>query len=147
MTKSLRCKCKQFIMWLVFVLSGLPVTVYAGVRTVDIIDDIQYVGTILLALAISAGGITATFIPTTVDAQIKYPLFAKMFIGVSFGLFASIFISSRYNLDDSQLFLPAYFLASAGTPMMVYLIGIASDAETYADIGEWIRSKFKRGGK
>ena len=147
MTKSLRCKYKRFIMWLVFVLSGLPVTVYAGVRTVDIIDDIQYVGTILLALAISAGGITATFIPTTVDAQIKYPLFAKMFIGVSFGLFASIFISSRYNLDDSQLFLPAYFLASAGTPMMVYLIGIAADAETYADIGEWIRSKFKSRGK
>ena len=147
MTKSLRSKCKQFIMWLVFVLSGLPVTVYAGVRTVDTIDDIQYAGTILLALAIGAGGITATFIPTAVDSQFKYPLFAKMFIGVSFGLFASIFISSRYNLDDSQLFLPTYFLASAGTPMMVHLIGIASDAETYTGIGEWIRSKFKRGGK
>ena len=147
MTKSLRCKCKQFIIWLVFVLSGLPVTVYAGVRTGDIIANVQYAGTILLALAIGAGGITATFIPTTVDSQFKYPLFAKVFIGVSFGLFASIFISSRCNLDDSQLFLPAYFLASAGTPMMVYLIGIASDAETYADIGEWIRSKFKRGGK
>ena len=147
MTKSLHCKCKQFIIWLVFVLSGLPVTVYAGVRTVDIIADVQYAGTILLALAIGAGGITATFIPTTVDSQFKHPLFAKIFIGVSFGLFASIFISSRYNLDDSQLFLPAYFLASAGTPMMVYLIGIASDAETYADIGEWIRNKFKRGGK
>lgn len=147
MTKSLRSKCKLFIMWLVFVLAGLPVTVYAGGRTVDIIANVQYAGTILLALAIGAGGITATFIPTTVDSQFKYPLFAKMFIGVSFGLFASIFISSRYNLDDSQLFLPAYFLASAGTPMMVYLIGIASDAETYADIGEWIRNKFKRGGK
>ena len=147
MTKSLHCKCKQFIIWLVFVLAGLPVTVYAGVRTVDIIANVQYAGTILLALAIGAGGITATFIPTTVDSQFKHPLFAKIFIGVSFGLFASIFISSRYNLDDSQLFLPAYFLASAGTPMMVYLIGIASDAETYADIGEWIRSKFKRGGK
>ena len=147
MTKSLRSKCKMFIMWLVFVLAGLPVTVYASARTVDIIDDIQYAGTILLVLAIGAGGITATFIPTTVDSQFKYPMFAKIFIGVSFGLFASIFISSRYNLDDSQLFLPAYFLASAGTPMMVYLIGIASDAETYADIGEWIRNKFKRGGK
>lgn len=147
MTKSLRSKCKLFIMWLVFVLAGLPVTVYAGVRTVDIIANVQYAGTILLALAIGAGGITATFIPTTVDSQFKHPLFAKIFIGVSFGLFASIFISSRYNLDDSQLFLPAYFLASAGTPMMVYLIGIASDAETYADIGEWIRNKFKRGGK
>ena len=147
MTISLRSKCKLFIMWLVFVLAGLPVTVYAGVRTVDIIANVQYAGTILLALAIGAGGITATFIPTTVDSQFKHPLFAKIFIGVSFGLFASIFISSRYNLDDSQLFLPAYFLASAGTPMMVYLIGIASDAETYADIGEWIRNKFKRGGK
>ena len=115
MTKSLRCKYKQFIMWLVFVLSGLPVTVYAGVRTVDIIDDIQYAGTILLALAIGAGGITATFIPTTVDAQIKYPLFAKMFIGVSFGLFASIFISSRYNLDDSQLFLPNLLINFKGS--------------------------------
>ena len=147
MTKSLRSKCKLFIMWLVFVLAGLPVTVYAGVRTVDIIDDIQYAGTILLALAIGAGGITATFIPTAVDSQFKYPLFTKIFIGVSFGLFASIFISSRYNLEDSQLFLPTYFLASAGTPMMVHLIGIASDAETYAGIGEWIRNKFKRGGK
>ena len=110
MTKSLRNKHKLFIMWLVFVLAGLPVTVYAGVRTVDIIDDIQYAGTILLVLAIGAGGITATFIPTAVDSQFKYPLFAKIFIGVSFGLFASIFISSRHSLDDSQLFLPAYFL-------------------------------------
>lgn len=147
MSYTLKCKVRAFVLWLAFVLCGLPVTVYAGQRTVDIISTAEYAGPVILFFSIIAGGVTATFIPTSIDPQLNHPLIAKIFIGISFGIVASIFISARLNLDDLQLFLPAYFLASAGTPMMVYAIGIASDAETYRNAWDAIRKKIWMGRK
>lgn len=141
MTPCLRHKIVGLCKWSLVFFSGLPITVQAA-RTVDTLSGIHHAGSMLLFAAIIAGAITATFIRTDVDVNIKHPTTAKIFIGLTFGLFASLFLSSRYNLDDFQMLLPAYFLASIGTPVMVYVVGIASDKESYALILEWIRRKF-----
>ncbi len=146
MPKTLKCKIIGFFSYLILLLITVPTSAWAVSRTVDKVAEIEYAGTVLLFAAIFAGAITAIFIPTKVDAQLHYIKTAKIFIGLTFGLFASLFISSRYALDDVQMFLPAYFLASIGTPMMVYAVGIASDKETYDTIVAWLKQKFGMGG-
>lgn len=148
MPKSLSCKWRGLMCWLLafFVLVPSSVWAAAKISTSERVAQFEYAGTILLLAAIMAGGITAMFIPTSVDVQIKRVAFAKLFIGVTFGLFASLFVSSHHRLDDVQMLLPAYFLASIGTPVMVYVVGIASDKDTYATLVTWFKRKFGLGG-
>lgn len=148
MPKSLSCKWRGLITWLLafFVLVPSSVWAAAKISTAERVADFEYAGTILLLSAIVAGAITAIFIPTNVDGQIKKVAFAKWFIGVTFGLFASLFVSSHYHLDDVQMLLPGYFLAAIGTPIMVYVVGIASDKDTYVIIKAWLQRKFGIGG-
>lgn len=147
MPKSLVCKWRGLVMWLLafFVLVPCSVLASSQMSTSERVADFEYAGTVLLVTAIIAGAITAMFIPTNVDNQIKKVAFAKWFIGLTFGLFASLFVSSHYQLDDVQMLLPAYFLASIGTPVMVYLVGIASDKDTYAIATNWLKNKFGGG--
>lgn len=148
MPKSLSCKWRGLMCWLLafFVLVPSSVWAAAKISTSERVAQFEYAGTILLLAAIMAGGITAMFIPTNVDGQIKKVAFAKWFIGMTFGLFASLFVSSRCHLDDVQMLLPGYFLAAIGTPIMVYVVGIASDKDTYATLVTWFKRKFGLGG-
>lgn len=148
MPKTLVCKWRGLITWLLafFVLVPSSVWAAAKISTAERVANFEYAGTILLLSAIIAGSITAMFIPTNVDGQIKKVAFAKWFIGMTFGLFASLFVSSRYHLDDVQMLLPGYFLAAIGTPIMVYVVGIASDKDTYATLVTWFKRKFGIGG-
>ena len=143
MTPCLRRKIIGFYKWAMFFLIGLPLTVEAA-RTVDTLNEINHASSILLFTAVVAGAITAVFIPTNVDDNIKHPVLAKSFIGLSFGLFASLSLSSLYKLDDFQMVLPAYFLSSIGTPVMVYAVGIASDEESYVLLWAWVQRKLGR---
>lgn len=147
MPKTLICKWRGLVMWLLAFFVLVPSSVWASskISTAERIAEFEYVGSILLLCAIMAGAITAMFIPTNVDSQIKKVAFAKWFIGLTFGLFASLFVSSHYHLDDVQMLLPAYFLASIGTPVMVYVVGIASDKDTYDMAKAWIKNKFGGG--
>lgn len=147
MPKTLICKWRGLMIWLLAFFVLVPSSVWASSKlsTTERIAEFEYVGTILLLFAIMAGAITAMFIPTAVDAQVKKVAFAKWFIGLTFGLFASLFVSSHQHLDDVQMLLPAYFLASIGTPVMVYVVGIASDKDTYALAGNWLKNKFGGG--
>lgn len=144
MPQTLKRKWRGLIVWSLLLLIAVPCAVFAS-KPVSSISSLNDFGAILLFVAIIAGSITATFIPTAVDAQLKHTVVAKVFIGSTFGTFASIYVSSRYGLGDLELLLPAYFLASIGTPVMVYSIGIAADKDTYVTIINWIKRKFGRG--
>lgn len=146
MPQSLKLKWRGLITWSLLLLVAVPVAVVAG-QPVSTIASLNDFGALLLILAIVAGAVTATFVPTAVDAQLKHTIVAKVFIGMAFGSFASIFVSTKYGLGDLELLLPAYFLAGIGTPVMVYSIGIAADKDTYMTIIRWIKAKFGRGAQ
>lgn len=145
MPQNLKRKWRGLLSWTLILLVIVPMSVMAG-QPVSSIAALGDFGAILLVIAIIAGAITATFIPTAVDAQLKHTIFAKIFIGMAFGAFASISVSIKYGLADLELLLPAYFLASIGTPVMVYSIGIAADKDTYLTIYRWIKKRFGIGG-
>lgn len=146
MPKSLKRKINGLLMWLIVFCTVIPSTVYAASRTVDVVTDIKYAGSLLLMFAIFGGAGTAMFIPTAVDEQLRYKVIAKIFIGLSFGTFSALFASSYYKLDDIQMLLPAYLLAAIGTPLMVYVVGIAADKDTYVTIMLWLKKRFGMGG-
>lgn len=145
MPQTLKRKWRGLFSWTLILLITVPMAVMAG-QPVGSIAALSDFGALLLILAIIAGAITATFIPTAVDTQLKHTLVAKIFIGIAFGAFASISVSIKYGLGDLELLLPAYFLASIGTPVMVYSIGIAADKDTYLTIYRWIKKRFGFGG-
>ena len=141
MPQTLKRKWRGLFSWTLILLITLPMAVMAG-QPVGSIASLNDFGAILLIVAIIAGATTATFIPTAVDSQLKHTITAKVFIGMTFGAFASISASIKYGLAALELLLPAYFLASIGTPVMVYSIGIAADKDTYLTIYRWIKKRF-----
>lgn len=145
MPGSLKRKFIGLLEWMIKFLLIVPTTVYAS-RTIDELHAIHGAVQTLLALAIIAGAVTATFIPTAVDGSLKNHVSAKKaFIGLTFGTFATLYTEARYGLDDMQMLLPAYLLASIGTPLMVYVVGIASDKDTYATAATWLKKRFGMG--
>lgn len=146
MPQTLKRKWRGLFAWLLLLLVAVPVAVFAS-KPVSSISSLSDFGASLLIIAIIAGAVTATFIPTAVDLQLKHTVIAKIFIGIAFGSFSSIFVSTRYGLGDLELLLPAYFLSSIGTPVMVYSIGIAADKDTYVTIISWIKRKFGKAGQ
>lgn len=84
-----------------------------------------------ILVAALCGGITATFIKTEVDNQLKYDGLAKLIIGAGLGLF-SCMSWQAYAPDVTllKLCLPAFVLGSLGAPIMVFLLTWASDPKT-----------------
>ena len=125
----------------------LPLSVYAGQvsqKQAEFLADWAFV---LIGVALVAGAWTARYIPTAVDSQIVGGTKAKLFIGLSSGVFSTIGLAQNYpKLTSLDLVFPSYLLAAIGTPVMVYAVSIASDKETYAGLITWFKNRLGIGG-
>lgn len=146
MSARYRSKWLDFLTSLLLLLCLLPASVYASQMAQKQAQFLEDWSLALVAFSLCAGAWTARFIPTSVDNQIVGGTWAKLFIGLSSGTFATVGLSQQYpNLTLFDLIFPAYLLAAIGTPVMVYAISIASDAETYSAFTTWVKRRFGMG--
>lgn len=142
MSQMYRLKLSRLCEWVLCLLVSVPVSAWAGqmaARKAAFMDDW---GFMLVAVAMLAGAWTARYIPTAVDSQIRSPEVAKLVIGLSFGGCSTVALGQTYpQLGAPNLVFPAYLLAAIGTPVMVYAISIASDAETYRVLCGWVKRR------
>lgn len=112
-------------------LVAFPMSVMAGTVMDSQLNSIINWGFWPILVAAFCGGITATFIKTEVDNQLKHDGLAKLIIGIGLGLFACISWQA-YSPDFAvlKLALPAFVLGSLGAPIMVFLLTWASDPKT-----------------
>lgn len=109
-------------------------------QDLDALGDWNY---IFVAFAALAGGAVAAMIPTAIDSQMKFsPAKSKMFIGFFFGFFACWAADRHYSQYSALDFVfPAFICAAIGAPVMVYLINIANDPQTWGLIVEWVKAR------
>lgn len=147
MSYMYKLKWAGFLQSLLLLVILLPFSVYGGQsvpKQTQFLTDWAFV---VVGLALASGAWTARHIPTAVDSQIVGGPKAKLFIGLTSGTFSTIGLSQQYpSLDTLDLIFPSYLLAAIGTPVMVYAISIASDAETYSAIVTWLKRRFGVGG-
>ncbi len=142
MSATYKIKWFGFFEWVLLLLMMLPGSAWAGQIAAKKAAVLEDWGFVLVILAMGLGAFTARFIPTAVDAQIQNVDTAKLVIGLSFGGCSTIALAQNYQqLSELELVFPAYLLAAIGTPVMVYAISIASDAETYTALIGWIKRR------
>lgn len=143
MSQMYRKKWSGFCEWVLCLLLCLPVFAWAGQVAAKKAAFMEDWGFTLVLLSMGLGAWTARFIPTAVDGQIRNVDTAKLVIGLSFGGCSTVALGQTYpQLGAPDLVFPAYLLAAIGTPVMVYAVSIASDAETYSALLGWIKRRF-----
>lgn len=143
MSNAYKSKWGRLLEWLVILLVMVPTSAAAGQVAARKAQFLEDWGFVLVLLAMGFGAWTAKYIPTAVDSQIRSIDSAKIVIGLSFGASSTIALAQQYpQLSELELVFPAYMLAAIGTPVMVYAISIAGDAETYATLKNWLKRRF-----
>ena len=107
-------------------------------------NDQDYHNFIFVAVCALAGGLVAALIPTAIDNQMKYsPSFSKLVIGFFFGFLLCFSADRHYdNLSALDFLFPAFVAAAIGAPVMVYLINIANDPQTWFAVVNWVKRRF-----
>lgn len=103
------------IRWLVVLVVSLPLAAQASNAALRNSDIVAANALVFVFFAIVFGAITATFIPTAVDKNMRNPTIAKLFIGASFGCFGTIALLQQMpDLMLLSAIFPAYLLAAIG---------------------------------
>ena len=139
---------RTFIKLCICLLIALPISVMAGEQLSDRVNTIVNWGFWPIFFAALFGGITATFIRTEVDSQLKHDGLSKLIIGLGLGMFACISWQAHDpSIDTLKLALPAFVLGSLGAPIRVFLLTWASDPKTRLRAGAKLNSKLGFGSE
>lgn len=108
------------------------------------LDDRGDANYLFVALCAVAGGFVAALVPTAIDSQMRYsPSLSKGIIGFFFGFLLCWTADRHYeNLTALDFLFPAFVAAAIGAPVMVYLINIANDPQTWVAVINWVKRRF-----
>ena len=140
---------KQALLGTLFLFISLPTVTWAGIKIDNAIsiDQDLTIKVLSLFLAAFVGGVSSSFVATSFDNGVRYPVLFKIFVGTFLGAFSGLIALDYFALGIFTLILPTFVMATLGAPIMVFYLMWLSDAETQAEIKEKIkdkiRSKFK----
>lgn len=140
---------KQALLRTLFLFISLPTVTWAGIKidnTISIDQDLT-IKILSLFFAAFVGGVSSSFVATSFDNGVRYPVLFKIFVGTFLGAFSGLIALDYFALGIFTVILPTFVIATLGAPIMVFYLMWLSDAETQAEIKEKIKdrigSKFK----
>ena len=134
---------KQALLRTLFLFISLPTVTWAGIKidnTISIDQDLT-IKILSLFLAAFVGGVSSSFVATSFDNGVRYPILFKIFVGTFLGAFSGLIALDYFALGIFTVILPTFVIATLGAPIMVFYLMWLSDAETQAEIKEKIKDK------
>ena len=134
---------KQALLRTLFLFISLPTVTWAGIKidnTISIDQDLT-IKILSLFLAAFVGGVSSSFVATSFDNVVRYPVLFKIFVGTFLGAFSGLIALDYFALGIFTVILPTFVIATLGAPIMVFYLMWLSDAETQAEIKEKIKDK------
>ena len=134
---------KQALLGTLFLFISLPTVTWAGIKIDNAISIDQDLTIKILSLFVAAfvGGVSSSFVATSFDNGVRYPILFKIFVGTFLGAFSGLLTLDHFALGIFTLILPTFVIATLGAPIMVFYLMWLSDAETQAEIKEKIKDK------
>ena len=134
---------KQALLGTLFLFISLPTVTWAGIKIDNAISIDQDLTIKILSLFVAAfvGGVSSSFVATSFDNGVRYPILFKIFVGTFLGAFSGLLALDYFALGIFTLILPTFVIATLGAPIMVFYLMWLSDAETQAEIKEKIKDK------